>query len=237
MLKFKNPVRWFLTDNILVRFMRRLFVWLLLTVSAHSFATEGRVLGNLGQALESTRIYASPNTKSRVFYTAKQYQYLIVTNYNDNYHKVVMSNGIYGYARASKVAMLPQVVRQSNTSSRAAAAKKGLNYIGTPYVWGGDNISSGIDCSGFVKKLYGDIGINLPRTAAEQAKVGTPIQRLEDLRAGDRLYFWEKKRATIGHTGLYLGNGYFVHSSRGHNGVNTDRLTERWQHILVAARR
>ena len=218
--------------------MRKVFVWLLLIVSAHAVASDGKVLGNLGQALEATRIYAAPNTKSRVFYTAKQYQYLIVNNYNDNYHKVVMSNGIFGYARSAKVAILPQLVRQSaSTSSRASAAKRGLNYIGTPYVWGGDNISSGIDCSGFVKKLYGDIGIDLPRTAAEQAKVGAPIRRLEDLRAGDRLYFWEKKRATIGHTGLYLGNGYFVHSSRGHNGVNTDKLTTKWQRILVAARR
>lgn len=219
--------------------MKRIFVWLLLVISAHSVASEGRVLGNLGQALEATRIYAAPNTKSKIFYTAKQYQYLIVSSYTDSYHKVVMSNGVTGYARTSKVAMLPQLVRQSATanSSRAVAAKKGLNYIGTPYVWGGDNINSGIDCSGFVKKLYGDIGINLPRTAAEQAKVGAPIRRLEDLKAGDRLYFWEKKRATIGHTGLYLGNGYFVHSSRGHNGVNTDKLTEKWQRILVAARR
>ncbi len=219
--------------------MKKVFIWLSIVISTHAVAAEGqgRVLGNLGQALENTRIYASPNTKSHVYYTAKQYQYLIVSSYTETYHKVVMSNGIYGYARVSKVAMLPQVVRQSNNTSRATAARKGLNYIGTPYVWGGDNITSGIDCSGFVKKLYGDIGINLPRTAAEQAKVGTPITRLEDLKAGDRLYFWEKKRATIGHTGLYLGNGYFVHSSRGHNGVNTDRLTEKWQKILVAARR
>ena len=217
--------------------MKRLIVWLVLAINAHSLAGDGRVLGYLGQALETTKIYASPNTKSRVYYSAKEYQYLIVSAYNENYHKVVMSNGIYGYARASKVVMLPQVVRQANNSSRAQAAKKGLNYIGTPYVWGGDNINSGIDCSGFVKKLYGDIGIDLPRTAAEQAKVGTPITRLEDLKAGDRLYFWEKKRATIGHTGLYLGNGYFVHSSRGHNGVNTDRLSTKWQRILVAARR
>ncbi len=218
--------------------MKRVFVWLILVVSAQSFAIEGRVLGNLGQAVETTNIYASPNTKSRIFYTAKQYKYLIVSKYTDTYHKVVMSNGVYGYARTSKVAMLPQLVRQSTqSSSRAVAATKGLNYIGTPYVWGGDNINSGIDCSGFVKKLYGDIGINLPRTAAEQAKVGTPIHRLQDLIAGDRLYFWEKKRATIGHTGLYLGNGYFVHSSRGKNGVDTDKLTEKWQRILVAARR
>lgn len=222
--------------------MKRTLVGLLLLAGAHAFAaegaSEGRVLGYLGQALESSKIYASPNSHARVYYSAKQYQYLIVSKYNENYHKVMMSNGVYGYTRAAKVVILPQIVQQTNSlTSRANAARKGLNYIGTPYVWGGNDINNGIDCSGFVKKLYGDIGINLPRTAAEQAKVGTPITRLEDLKPGDRLYFWEKKRATIGHTGLYLGNGYFVHSSRGHNGVNTDRLTEKWQHILVAARR
>ena len=218
--------------------MKKHFVGLLFLLGTQAYAAEGRVLGYLGQALESARIYSAPNSKSRVYYTAQQYQYLIVNKYNENYHKVVMSNGVYGYTKATKVVMLPQPVRQStNLSSRAAAARKGLNYIGTPYVWGGNDINGGIDCSGFVKKLYGDIGINLPRTAAEQAQVGTRITRYEDLKPGDRLYFWEKKRGTIGHTGLYLGNGYFVHSSRGHNGVNTDKLTEKWQRILVAARR
>ncbi|MBI1331802.1 MAG: hypothetical protein GC165_02875 [Armatimonadetes bacterium] len=216
---------------------KRALVGLMVGMASLSLASDGRVLGNLGQTLETAKIYAAPNTKSRVYYKAKQYQYLIVSKYNDNYHKVVMSNGVYGYVRSSEAVILPQVVRTAQLSSRASAARKGLNYIGTPYVWGGDDINNGIDCSGFVKKLYGDIGIDLPRTAAEQAKVGKPITRLEELQPGDRLYFWEKKRNTIGHTGLYLGNGYFVHSSRGHNGVNTDRLTEKWLKILVAARR
>jgi cell wall-associated NlpC family hydrolase len=150
-----------------------------------------------------------------------------------------MSNNVYGYAKINNVAVLKEVSdsdianasasrSRSSESSRAAAAQKGLKYIGTPYVWGGNDINNGIDCSGFVKKLYGDIGMNLPRQ---------PITRLENLRKGDRLYFWENKRNTIGHTGIYLGNGYFVHSSRGHNGVNTDLLTEKWLKILVAARR
>jgi len=68
--------------------------------------------------------------------------------------------------------------------------------------------------------------------------VGTPVTRLEDLQPGDRLYFWDAKRGMIGHTGIYLGGGYFVHSSRGHGGVNTDYLGQKkWLNILVAARR
>lgn len=217
------------------------FGGLMLCVASHASAEE-LVLGNYGQTLEATSIYKSASTKAGKFYKAKQYQYLVVKAYNERWTKVLMANNVWGYMLTSKVAILPeeykvQATRVTDLSSRAKAAWKGTTYKGTPYVWGGNDINKGIDCSAFVKSLYGEIGISLPRTAAEQAKVGMPIRRLEDLRAGDRLYFWEKKRNTIGHTGMYLGNGYFVHSSRGHNGVNTDKLTEKWQRILVAARR
>jgi cell wall-associated NlpC family hydrolase len=231
--------------------MRRIGVLVMVLVAATSvFAqSRGRVLGKIAQALEPAKIYKSPSTKAKTYYTAKKFQYLVVNPAdNDRYLKVVMSNGLSGYVQKTKVAELnyqvtaKQVTKPTETASRgggsrAAAAEKGLNYIGTPYVWGGDDINNGIDCSGFVKKLYGDIGLNLPRTASEQAKVGKAITRYEDLQPGDRLYFWEKKRGKIGHTGMYLGNGRFVHSSRGHQGVNTDVLTEKWRRILVAARR
>jgi cell wall-associated NlpC family hydrolase len=218
-----------------------------------------RVLGLLGQALETTRIYKAPNRGSSVYYTAKQYKYLVINeDKNTNYYKVVMNNGASGYVWREHVAQLPYRVTTGNATTsrssggagsaasgaplgngdgRANAANMGLQYIGTPYVWGGNDIKNGIDCSAFVKDLYGRIGINLPRTAAEQARVGQKILRYEDLQAGDRLYFWEKKRNTIGHTGIYLGNGHFVHSSRGRKGVATDALTEKWRRILVDARR
>lgn len=106
----------------------------------------------------------------------------------------------------------------------------------TPYKWGGTELGAGIDCSGFVKKMYGAIGLNLPRTAAEQARVGVPITRYEDLQKGDRLYFWDAKRGKIGHTGIYIGGGRFVHSSSGHKGIATDFLTDRWRRICVDAR-
>ncbi|MCG9894787.1 MAG: C40 family peptidase, partial [Fimbriimonadaceae bacterium] len=118
-----------------------------------------------------------------------------------------------------------------------------FNYIGTRYVWGGNSLTGGIDCSGFVKELYEGIGVNLPRTAREQARVGKPIERLEDLRAGDRLYFWDRRRGYIGHTGIFLGyhpdgGAYFIHSSSNNRGVATDDLRNpKWRNILVGARR
>lgn len=217
------------------------------SVMAHA---EKRVLGKLGQATEKTPIYASMNTKSRVYYRVKQYEYLVVKDSpRDNWMRVLLQNGQYGYVPADTIAKLPYEVsteakpRNSrslggSTSSRGWAADQGLKFQGTPYVWGGNDLNRGIDCSGFVKKLFGQVGMNLPRTAAEQALVGQSITRLEDLQKGDRLYFWENKRNKIGHTGIYLGNGYFVHSSRGKNGVDTDFLgSPKWLKILVAAKR
>lgn len=181
--------------------------------------------------------------------------------------KVLMSNFRYGYARASTIDVMsydylvdadsvpkPEAVATTrarstltsrsggrtlgNADVRARLAKYSENFAGTPYVWGGNDLMNGIDCSGFVKQLYGKIGVSLPRTAAQQVNVGRPITRLEDLRAGDRLYFWDYKRNLVGHTGIYSGGGYFVHSSSTHKGVAKDYLgNPKWMRLLVAARR
>jgi cell wall-associated NlpC family hydrolase len=210
------------------------------------------VLGKLGQATKATPIYSQPNRRSRVFYEAKTKDYLVIRKTRTTgWFQVLMQTGQYGYVQTAAITQLPYDVtsnaapakkpRSGYLASRgggAAVADYSLNFQGTPYVWGGNDPVNGIDCSGFVKKMYGTIGVSLPRTAAEQAMVGTPIYRLEDLRKGDRLYFWDKKRAKIGHTGIYLGDGNFVHSSSGRRGVATDYLgTERWLKILVGARR
>ena len=162
-----------------------------------------------------------------------------------------MQNGMKGYVPTDAVTKLPYLVTQeaprytpSPSRSGGAVSRSGLgvanyslNFIGTPYKWGGTDENNGIDCSGFVKKMFGAIGVGLPRTAAEQARVGMPITRYEDLQPGDRLYFYEAKRNKIGHTGIYIGNGYFVHSSSGKHGVNTSYLSAGWQKLLVEARR
>lgn len=210
-----------------------------------------KVVGRLGQTLEATAIYQSASSRSRVYYRPKAFEYLVVRPKDGaTYVPVVMSNGATGYIHKSKVAVLPYnctvpaarsrgtAPSRGDSDARAKIANYSLEFVGTPYKWGGNDIRRGIDCSAFVQQLYGKIGINLPRTAAEQALVGQKITNVEDLRAGDRLYFWDKKRGKIGHTGIYLGNGYFSHSSTNNKGVATDDLTNpKWRNMLVAARR
>lgn len=226
--------------------MRRALTCLTVLFALMSFASAGgRVLGRLGQATGSAGIYAKPTSSARMYYRVKAYEYLVIRNYGSSkWFKVLLQNGTYGYINHGSVAQLPyEVTAKANTNQQAAPGNRyamanyAMNFIGTPYEWGGNDETRGIDCSGFVKKMYGKIGLNLPRTAAQQANVGQSIYRYEDLQPGDRLYFWESKRGKIGHTGIYLGNGYFVHSSVGHGGVATDYLSKKWQKILVAAKR
>ena len=78
-------------------------------------------------------------------------------------------------------------------------------FLGVPYVWGGES-PAGFDCSGLVQYVYGQLGVDLPRTAAEQARVGQPVASLADARPGDLLAFHDP----VDHIGIYAGNGLMV---------------------------
>lgn len=92
-------------------------------------------------------------------------------------------------------------------------------FLGSPYLWGGRHIS-GIDCSGFMQVIYKSIGVNLPRDASQQQKVGKPVA-FANLFEGDLVFFHKNER--IGHVGLALTNGNIIHS---HGHVRIDRLTK-----------
>ena len=252
MLKFSHP------RTSAIRTLGTVACLALLALSA-SAASGQKVIAKLGQTIRDVGIHSRMSPTAHVFYQSKQYEYLAVNHTKSpKWFSVILQNGGHGYVPSDAVALLPYNVMQQapkpERDMRGYMASRGgsapppsgvsgvanyaLSFVGsTPYKWGGTEIGTGIDCSGFVQKMFGTIGMNLPRTAAEQERVGTPITRLEYLQAGDRLYFWEKSRGKIGHTGIYLGNGYFVHSSSGKGGISTSKLTAGWIKILVAARR
>ncbi len=110
-----------------------------------------------------------------------------------------------------------------------------LTWMGTPYRYGGTT-RRGIDCSALVQRSFAVNGVKLPRTAATQAKVGTAVAPA-DLKAGDRLYF-SASGTRIDHTGLYMGDGLFVHASGSGRQVMVSNLfTPRNWNIFVGARR
>lgn len=103
---------------------------------------------------------------------------------------------------------------------RKLFVKVATGFLGAPYRLGGANVR-GIDCSGFVRKMYEMFDVSLPRTAREQAMVGVRIER-DKLEAGDLVFFRTKK--PIGHVGIYIGNNEFVHASYKSKAVRIDNL-------------
>jgi peptidoglycan DL-endopeptidase CwlO len=81
-----------------------------------------------------------------------------------------------------------------------------MQYLGTPYVWGGSSPSTGFDCSGLTSYVYAQIGISLPHHAASQYSYGTPVA-YEDLQPGDLVFF-----SGLSHMGMYIGGGQFIHA-------------------------
>jgi peptidoglycan DL-endopeptidase CwlO len=96
-----------------------------------------------------------------------------------------------------------------------------LRYLGTPYRWAGSS-PSGFDCSGFIMYVYGRIGIGLPHNSAMLWDVGRPVART-DLQPGDVVFF-----NGLGHSGIYIGRGRFVHSPHSGDVVKISRLGESW---------
>ncbi|WGL51957.1 transglycosylase SLT domain-containing protein [Nocardioides sp. BP30] len=79
-------------------------------------------------------------------------------------------------------------------------------YLGVPYLWGGTDPSKGLDCSGLVQQVYGDLGIDLPRVSRDQAGVGTSVGSLADAQPGDLLFFG----SPIYHVAIYEGDGMMI---------------------------
>lgn len=84
---------------------------------------------------------------------------------------------------------------------------------GSPYVWAEEGPNK-FDCSGYTYYMYGSMGIELPRVAREQAKVGKSIPP-DQLEFGDLIFFdtTKKRNGKITHVGMYLGDGWFTHAS------------------------
>lgn len=124
-------------------------------------------------------------------------------------------------------------VKKADTDELLSSA---MGFLGLAYRFGGTT-PSGFDCSGFMqyifKKAY---AINLPRTSAEQASAGMPVERA-DLQVGD-LVFFRTSGNRISHVGMYIGNDRFIHAPRTGKSIEITSLSSKyWNSKYATARR
>lgn len=126
----------------------------------------------------------------------------------------------------------------NSLGSRAVQLAKQVVANHVPYVWGGNSLTQGVDCSGLVQQVYGRLGIQLPRTSTEQAKFGKIVPSLSQALPGDLILEYSPYEPQglqqFGHVGIYIGNGQVIEApGTGKNVrigpiVNMTRIVRPW---------
>ena len=125
--------------------------------------------------------------------------------------EVISNNEVYSINLAAQEESTPYNEIISNQVVNYA-----LNFVGGPYVYGGNSLTNGTDCSGFTKLVFANYGVYLPRSASEQAYAGIHVD-INDIMPGDIVV--SGYNGIVCHAALYIGNGKLVHALNSDVGI------------------
>ena len=204
-------------------------------------------------AINGAHIRRLPQASAVTLYNCAVGTQLAVLQQNGDWSAILMSDRSTGWVPTHYLTMTQESIDIShvvlntagpggevtgynrNYATECPMVAQALTWLGTPYHYGGTS-RGGIDCSSLVQHAFAACGYRLPRTAAQQALVGSAVDPA-NLRAGDRLYF-SASGTRIDHTGLYMGDGLFVQASgSGHQVMVSNLFEPRNWNIFVGARR
>ncbi len=135
------------------------------------------------------------------------------------------TGGTAGPDAAAAAEALQGATGAAGSTAGVQALSIAERYLGTPYHWGGDTPQTGFDCSGLVEYSYAQLGIHVPRVAADQFDVGVHISNMNDLKPGD-IVFFKDSTGYVHHEGLYIGNHMFLHAPHTGDVVKISSLDE-----------
>ncbi|MBQ8638190.1 MAG: C40 family peptidase [Lachnospiraceae bacterium] len=168
---------------------------------------------------EKLNVRSGPGEEFGVWAQLSAAEKQVVKGEENGWLKIQVNNN-YGYISKEftqegfyLVEAMPWSSISNYSPTRQALFAYAEQFIGTPYVYGGTNLWSGIDCSSYVQQCFRNaIGIELPRTSKLQANVGTQIS-LAEAKPGD-LLFYADANGVIDHVVMYMGDGKILHAAQ-----------------------
>lgn len=187
--------------------------------------TEAREMATV--LVDSLRVRQGPSTDHKKLSTISKGEDLVVLEILDGWVKVEFSGYESAYLSLEYV-KIEKKLKTGNTMDelrfgqgvsdlRVNLVNFALQWVGGRYVWGGNSLKYGVDCSGFTQQVYKHFGISIPRTSYTQPSAGRKISPSQ-AKPGD-LFFYYGDNGRIGHVAIYIGGGKIVHASSPTQGI------------------
>jgi len=174
---------------------------------------------------ETLRVRKGPSVDTTMLTTVSKDADLYVLEVLDGWIKVQLDNN-EGYV-SSEFVTINKKLKTGHTlkelqygigisETRVNLVNFALQFVGNRYVWGGESLQYGVDCSGFTMKVYEQFGVYLPHYSGSQPAYGTRIDPSQ-AKPGDLFFYTSSSR--IDHVAIYIGNGQIVHAASARSGI------------------
>ena len=214
-----------------------------LTISTKADVTIGYGLVDTDGATLNVR--STPSTSGAKVASLNSGAVVNIVGIDNGWYKITTSGGVTGYVSSDYMVTCKDSAgsRGDDTATTSSSSSLGQQivdyakqYLGTPYVYGGNGPNS-FDCSGYTSYVYRHFGYTLNRTASGQLSNGTSVSKSE-LQSGDLVFFKYNTSKAASHVGIYIGDGQFIHASTNTYTVKIDNLTSgHYANVYVGARR
>ena len=214
-----------------------------LTISTKADVTIGYGLVDTDGATLNVR--STPSTSGAKVASLSSGAVVNIVGIDNGWYKITTSGGVTGYVSSDYMVTCKDSAgsRGDDTATTSSSSSLGQQivdyakqYLGTPYVYGGNGPNS-FDCSGYTSYVYRHFGYTLNRTASGQLSNGTSVSKSE-LQPGDLVFFKYNTSKAASHVGIYIGDGQFIHASTNTYTVKIDNLTSgHYANVYVGARR
>lgn len=200
--------------------------------------TEARLVAIV--TTSALKVRKAPTTDSKKLDSVAKGEELTVVEVLDGWVRVEVD----GYEEAYVSADYVSVEKKLKTGSTLDELKYGdevsqvrinlvnyaLQFVGNKYVWGGNSLTKGVDCSGFTKQIYKKFGVTLPRTSYTQPSAGKKI-KASQAKPGDLFFYGDSDG--INHVAIYIGNGKIVHAANKRDGIKISNAFYRTPKCVV----